>query len=189
MADRQGASLSGAWPERRVPTADAVLAELYASHWAGLVRLAVLLLRDRGRAEEVVQDAFIAAYPRLARLQEDGTALAYLRRSVVNGVRSVQRHRGVEQRYLSRASGRPDVVGRRSLESAEAMAVGHAADATLLQAVRGLPHRQYEVVVLRYYLDLSEHQIAEALDISTGSVKTHAHRALSTLRTTVGDAT
>ena len=74
-------------------SADEALTDLYAMHWVGLVRLGALLLRDRSRAEEVVQDAFIAAYPRLARLREEGTALAYLRRSVVNGCRSALRRR------------------------------------------------------------------------------------------------
>jgi RNA polymerase sigma-70 factor (sigma-E family) len=168
------------------PAADAALNDLYAAHWVGLVRLAHLLLRDRSRAEEVVQDVFVAAYPRLARLREEGNALAYLRRSVVNGCRSGFRHHGVEARYLTSVAGSADAPGRRSGESAETVAVRHDEDAALLQALHRLPPRQREVLVLRYYADLSERQIAEALDISPGSVKAHASRALTTLRSALG---
>jgi RNA polymerase sigma-70 factor (sigma-E family) len=167
---------------------DEALTELYAAHWVALVRLGHLLLRDRSRAEEVVQDAFIAAYPRLARLREEGTALAYLRRSVVNGCRSGFRRRGVEQRYLTSAAGSAEALGRSAGESAEVTALRRDADAALLEAVHRLPLRQREVVVLRYYGDLSEQQIADALDISPGSVKAHAHRALTTLRSSLGGA-
>ena len=170
------------------PAADAALTDLYAAHWVGLVRLAHLLLRDRSRAEEIVQDAFVAAYPRLARLREEGNALAYLRRSVVNGCRSGFRHHGVEERYLTSVAGSADAPGRASGESAEAAAVRRDEDAALLDAVHRLPPRQREVLVLRYYADLSERQIAEALDISPGSVKAHASRALTTLRSTLGGA-
>jgi RNA polymerase sigma-70 factor (sigma-E family) len=169
-------------------SADAALTDLYAAHWVALVRLAHLLLRNRSRAEEVVQDAFVAAYPRLARLREEGNALAYLRRSVVNGCRSEFRHLGVEERYLTTATGSADAPGRTSGESAEAAAVRHGDDAALLAAVHQLPPRQREVLVLRYYADLSERQIAETLDISPGSVKAHAFRALTTLRGTLGGA-
>jgi RNA polymerase sigma factor (sigma-70 family) len=166
--------------------ADDALTDLYAMHWVGLVRLASLLLRDRDRAQEVAQDVFIAAYPRLVRLREEGTALAYLRRSVVNGCRSGYRHHAVEQRYVAGVAGSADALGRAAGESAEAAAIRHDQDAAVLDAVHRLPPRQREVVVLRYYADLSERQIAEALDISPGAVKAHAHRALTTLRDTLG---
>ena len=104
-----GRGSSDALSRRR---SDEALTELYAAHWVGLVRLGHLLLRDRSRAEEVVQDAFIAAYPRLARLREEGTALAYLRRSVVNGCRSGFRRHGVEQRYLTSVAGSAEALGR-----------------------------------------------------------------------------
>jgi RNA polymerase sigma-70 factor (sigma-E family) len=168
--------------------ADDALTELYAMHWVGLVRLGALLLRDRDRAQEVVQEAFVAAYPRLPRLREEGTALAYLRRSVVNGCRSGYRHHAVEGRYLTAVAGSADALGRASAESAETVALRHDEDAAVLSAVYRLPPRQREVLVLRYYADLSERQIADALDISPGSVKAHAHRAITTLRSTLGGA-
>jgi len=193
MADPgTGAGITGAG--RRTSDAlsrqgsDEALTELYAAHWVALVRLGHLLLRDRSRAEEVVQDAFVAAYPRLARLREEGTALAYLRRSVVNGCRSGFRRHGVERRYLTSVTGSAEALGRTAGESAEVTALRRDADAALLEAVHRLPLRQREVVVLRYYGDLSEQQIADALDISPGSVKAHAHRALTTLRSALGGA-
>ncbi len=167
---------------------DAALIDLYAAHWVSLVRLAHLLVRHRGWSEEIVQDAFIAAYPRLARLREEGTALAYLRRSVVNGCRSGFRHERVEKGYLGTTAARADAPGRRSADSAETVALEHDDNARILDAVHRLPQRQREVVVLRYYADLTEQQIADALGISTGSVKAHAHRAMGTLRSSRGEA-
>lgn len=162
--------------------ADDALTDLYAAHWAALVRLAWLLVRDRGRAEEITQDVFVAAHARMAQLREDGNALAYLRRSVVNGCRSSFRHRGVEERYLRAESGRPETPGQQSAESAEAAAIRADEAGSLLGALAQLSSRQREVLILRYYSDLSELQIAETLDISPGSVKSHAHRGLAALR-------
>lgn len=190
MADRgRGAGPSARADSRARDAADYALTELYAAHWVSLVRLAHLLVQHRGWAEEVVQDAFISAYPRLARLREEGTAVAYLRRSVVNGCRSGFRHERVEEGHLDTTAARPDAPGRSPAESAETTAIRHDDDARILEAVHHLPRRQREVVVLRYYADLTEQQIADALGISTGTVKAHAHRALSTLRTTWGDPT
>ena len=146
-----------------------------------------MLVRDRGRAEEIAQDVFVAAYPRLGRLREDGTALAYLRRSVVNGCRSGFRRERVAKTYLGTTAARADAPGRRPAESAESVAVGHDDNARILETVNRLPPRQREVVVLRYYADLTEQQIADALGISTDSVKAHAHRAMATLRSSWGE--
>jgi RNA polymerase sigma-70 factor (sigma-E family) len=173
MADR-GRSLGAG------TAADEALRDLYAAHWVALVRLAYLLVRDQGRAEEVVQDTFVACYPRLAALRVDGTALAYLRRSVVNRCRSDFRHQKVEERYL--AAVREPLPG----ESAENVVLRRRADVAMLSAVQRLPQRQREVLILRYYADLTEQQIADTLEISPGSVKAHAHRALATLRREFG---
>src|SRR3546814_14829955 len=86
--------------------ADAAVEELYAAHWRSLVRLSVLLVRDQGTAEEVVQDAFVAMHGRWRRLREPDKAMAYLRQTVVNRSRSVTRHRkGVERHYEREAGG------------------------------------------------------------------------------------
>ena len=83
-------------------TADEALEQLYAAHWRQLVRLSVLLVRDVGTAEEVVQDAFIAVHRRWGRLRDPDKALAYLRQAVVNQSRSALRHRMVVARYAAR---------------------------------------------------------------------------------------
>ncbi|HEV7147576.1 MAG TPA: SigE family RNA polymerase sigma factor [Pedococcus sp.] len=163
--------------------ADAAVAELYAAHWAGLVRLAWLLLHDDQAAEEVVQDAFIAVHRRWGSLRNPDSAAAYLRRAVVNGARSDLRHRGVQERYLARLRGEPIGPGGTHAEvSAEDRALDVEATQSMIVALGRLPQRQREVLTMRYYLDLSEGEIADALGISTGSVKAHAHRGLASLR-------
>jgi len=159
--------------------ADNGLEQLYAQHWTGLVRLAYLLLHDRGVAEEVVQDAFVAMHATWSSLREPEKALAYLRRAVVNRARSVQRRRAVADKHLRRGLGErwrdaPDAA-QPTLEEAEASLVW--------QALAALPRRQREVLVLRYYLDLSEAEIAQTLGLSKGSVKAHASRGSARLRT------
>ncbi|MGZ6890091.1 SigE family RNA polymerase sigma factor [Oryzihumus sp.] len=163
--------------------AGTVLTDLYAAHWASLVRLAWLLVRDQQVAEEAVQDAFVSVHARWQQLRDPEAALAYLRRSVVNTSRSVVRHRVVEDRHLAREASSPTTPWRTTEASAEERAVAREQGEELLEALRGLPRRQREVLVLRYYLDLTEAQIADALGISPGSVKSHAHRGLSSLRT------
>lgn len=163
-------------------SADAAIAELYAAHWTGLVRLAWLLLRDDQLAEEVTQDAFIAVHRRWDTIRDPGRATAYLRRAVVNGARSGLRHRGVEQRYLVREQAEPTAHGSVPEPSPEQQTLEHESRDAMVRALAALPQRQREVLTLRYYLDLSEAEIADALGISAGSVKAHAHRGLATLR-------
>ncbi|HLU41501.1 MAG TPA: SigE family RNA polymerase sigma factor [Microthrixaceae bacterium] len=154
--------------------ADAQITELYHSHQRMMVRLATLLLRDPMVAEEVVQDSFVAVHRHWGRLREPDHAVAYLRRTVVNRSRSALRRRGVEQRYV------PPVV--RDAPGADEDVLVDERRATVLQALQELPTRQREVLVLRYYLDLSEADIASALDISRGAVKSHASRGSARLR-------
>ncbi len=159
-------------------TADEALERLYAAHWRQLVRLSVLLVRDVGTAEEVVQDAFIAVHRRWDRLRDHDKALAYLRQAVVNRSRSALRHTAVVERHARSRSGEGVVAG-----PSEGGARRDAVRAALLQ----LSERQREVLVLRHYLDWSEAQIADALGISPGSVKAHAHRGSAALRQLLGD--
>ncbi|MGA8845117.1 MAG: SigE family RNA polymerase sigma factor [Nocardioides sp.] len=161
--------------------ADAAVDELYAAHWRRLVRLSVLLVHDQELAEEIVQDAFVAMHGRWRRLREADKALAYLRQSVVNGSRSALRHRGVVERH-ARAQ-RPT----EPLPGADATSDDRARRVVVLGALRSLPARQREVIALRYYLDLSENEIAEALGISRGAVKTHASRGSTALRRLLAD--
>ncbi len=162
--------------------ADQAVAELYSAHWNGLVRLAWLLVRDDLAAEEVVQDAFIAVHRRWGSLRDHASAAAYLRRSVVNGARSALRHRGVEERYVARERNEPTSLPHRTEPSAEHRALEAETTSSMIVALGRLPQRQREVLTMRYYLDLSEAEIADALGISAGSVKAHAHRGLAALR-------
>ena len=161
-------------------SADEALAALYAAQWAPMVRLAWLLLRDQGVAEDVVQDALIGLHRRWEHLSDKEQAVGYLRRSVVNASRSVLRHRTVENTYLSTAG--PAAERTQIVPSAEHLALGTLGNAEMLAALQRLPRRQREVLVLRYYCDLSEAQIAHSLGIAPGSVKAHAHRGLVALR-------
>jgi len=159
--------------------ADTAVEELYATHYRRLVRLSVLLVRDVETAEEVVQDSFVAMHGRWRRLRQPDQALAYLRQTVVNRSRSVLRHRGVQAAYS------PPVAADRPGTDEDALAAERRTH--VLDALRELPERQREVLALRYYLDLSEAEIAEALGISRGAVKSHASRGVSALRAVMED--
>jgi RNA polymerase sigma-70 factor (sigma-E family) len=159
--------------------ADTAVEELYAAQYRRLVRLSVLLVGDVETAEEVVQDSFVAMHGRWRSLREPDKGLAYLRQTVVNRSRSVLRHRGVRARHVP--PGAPDLPG------ADEDALVSERRAAVLDALRGLPDRQREVLALRYYLDLSEADIAETLGISRGAVKSHASRGVAALRTVMED--
>jgi RNA polymerase sigma-70 factor (sigma-E family) len=163
---------------REGATADPWLEALYRREYRSLVRLAALLVDDRGTAEEVVQDAFVAVHLRHGDVADPDAVLPYLRSAVLNGARSALRKRQVRRRPFA-------VVGSQVAPSAEAGALASAGDRALLDAVRALPDRQRDCLVLRYWLDLTEPAIAETLGISVGSVKTHVHRGTAALARTV----
>jgi RNA polymerase sigma-70 factor (sigma-E family) len=155
--------------------ADRAVTELYSTHYRSLVRLAALLVRDIGTAEEVVQDSFVAMHGGWRRLRDSDKALSYLRQSVVNRSRSVLRHRVVVDRNSPKPP--PD------MPSAEHGAIAMFERSAVIAALRLLPVRQREALVLRFYADMSEAQIADAMGISRGAVKSHTARAMATLRT------
>jgi RNA polymerase sigma-70 factor (sigma-E family) len=161
-----------------VAPAEEALAQLHRDHYRSLVRLAALLLDDVGASEEVVQDAFVRMHLGWGRLADPERAPAYLRSAVLNGARSQMRHRQVQARHLQ-AVPPPG-------PSAEAGALAVDEHDRVVAALRCLPARQREAVVLRYYLDLSEAEMAAAMGISAGSVKTHVHRGLAALHETLG---
>jgi RNA polymerase sigma-70 factor (sigma-E family) len=175
-ASRRGASVA---EEPARWDADEAVTQLYAAHYTALVRMAALLVRHGGEAEEIVQDAFVAMHGKWRRLREPEKALAYLRRSVVNRARSALRH------HLVVAKHTPTQLDDHA--SAESHVLTADARAQVIDALHQLPTRQREVLVLRYYSDLSEAEIAEALEISRGAVKSHAHRGITALRTTLED--
>ncbi len=154
--------------------AEQAVTTMYSTHYRSLVRLAALLVRDTATAEEVVQDSFIAMHSSWRRLRDSDKALSYLRQSVVNRSRSVLRHRMVVDRNAPKPA--PD------MPSAEQGALSLLERSAVVSALRELPPRQREALVLRYYGDLSEAQIASAMGISRGAVKSHTARAIAALR-------
>jgi RNA polymerase sigma-70 factor (sigma-E family) len=154
-------------------TRDDAVAALFATEHRRLVGLARLLVDDLPTAEDVVQEVFAALYHRWSRLRDPQAAASYLQSSVLNGARSTLRRRRSALAVV-RDSPAPQA-------SAEQTALGHQTHRDLIASLGRLPVRQREVIVLRYYLDLSEAEIATALAISRGSVKKHASRALTTL--------
>lgn len=154
--------------------ADEAVTSLYAAHYRALVRLSALLLRDTHEAEEVVQDAFVAMHGSWRRLRDPDKALAYLRQSVVNRSRSALRRRAVREKH-AQATPQPG-------PSAEQQALLTESHVAIVAALRRLPERQREAIVLRYYGDLSEADTALTMGVSRGAVKSHTARGIAALR-------
>lgn len=146
---------------------------LFTLYYADLVRLAHLLVDDRESAEDVVMDAFVGLSRRWSTLRDVDRAQQYLRRAVVNGSRSRLRHLRVV-RCRDEATPPVDAPVEDQIVSADERQ-------SLVTRLRELPPRQRQVLVLRYFLGLSEAEIAAELSISGGSVKTHASRGLAAL--------
>jgi RNA polymerase sigma-70 factor (sigma-E family) len=154
------------------PDARSQVTSLYQAHALGLVRLAVVMLGDEEAARDVVQDAFLGLYRQWGGLSDSSRALAYVRSSVLNGCRTVQRR---NSRYIRWVFAEP------TLESAEARALAGEEHREVIAALRKLPYRQREALVLRFYLDMDEVEVAEAMRISRGSVKSATSRAIAAL--------
>ena len=160
----------------RTAEADAPVAELFQTHRLGMVRLAVLLVDDRETAEDVVQEAFAALHRKWGSLTSTDAAVGYLRTCVVNGSRSILRRRRTARGYWRNEDGL-------TAEPADAPALLAAEHQHVLTALAKLPRRQREVIVLRYWSELSEADIAATLGISPGAVKSTASRARDALAT------
>jgi RNA polymerase sigma-70 factor (sigma-E family) len=145
---------------------------LYEAHATGLVRLAMIMLGDQHAAEDVVQDAFLGIYRRWDALADPGRALTYVRSSVLNGCRDALRKRSRSVRILLIE---PDA------ESAEAKVLVGEEHREVAAALRRLPARQRETLLLRYCLDLPEEEVAQAMKITRGTVKAAASRGLAAL--------
>jgi RNA polymerase sigma-70 factor (sigma-E family) len=154
---------------------DAV-SNLFLAHHRRLVGLAALLVDDREIAEDVVQEAFVGLHRHWGHLRDPGSAVTYLNKAVVNGGRDRLRHGRRVVMILPRMVPVPEGV-----PSAEQDAVRHDEADRLWQAITALPTRQRQVLVLRYYLDQSEAEIADTLEVSRGSVKRHASRGMAAL--------
>ena len=148
-------------PQPAEPAASAI-DDLYREHALGLIRFALMLVGDRTTAEDVVQEAFLGLYRAWCRMTDHGNLAGYLRAAVLNGCRSV--HRSRSRARLLRAAYDPPVW------SAEAAAMDGEDRRAVLAAIARLPQRQREVLALKYYLDLSEHDVAAILRVSRGTV-------------------
>jgi RNA polymerase sigma-70 factor (sigma-E family) len=156
-------------PEAAHAAAERHVTALYQGHALSLARLALLMLGDPDAAQDVVQDAFLGLYRRWDKLASADAAPAYLRASVLNGCRTALRRRS---RPAFHAAGE-------HLESAEAALMHTEEQRAVLAAIRRLPARQREALVLRYYLDLTEDQAARAMGVSRGTVKSATSRAVA----------
>jgi RNA polymerase sigma-70 factor (sigma-E family) len=161
----------------RVPRRDA-LADLYRAESGRVVRLAYLLTGQRQLAEDLAQEAFVRVASRLRDVDPDAFG-AYLRRTVINLARSHFRHVRVQRRYADRVEADAEQQ-QRAAEASSAGAVETREE--LWIALRALPTRQREVIVCRFYLDLSEEQTAESLRMRVGTVKSTTSRGLQALR-------
>lgn len=169
---------AAAAPPRSPGTAAEAVTALYREHALGLVRLAHIMLGSRAAAEDVVQEAFCGLYRRWAHLTEPAKALGYVRSAVLNGSRSALR-RGRQHS--------PEAAYEPAAMSAEAAVLSAEERRTVLHALRGLPARQREVLALRYYLDLTDSEIALDLGISQSTVRSTMHRALAALGHALGE--
>jgi RNA polymerase sigma-70 factor (sigma-E family) len=160
------------------PDQVATLTTLFREHQLELVRMALLIVGDRHTAEDVVQDAFTGVHRRMDRLVDHDNVLPYIRTATINGCRTVLRKR---KRPLAGKPAEP-------VWSAESAVLLGEDRREVFLALRTLPRRQREALVLRYYLDLSEAEIAEVMQVSRGTVKSTTSRALAALADRLGES-
>jgi RNA polymerase sigma-70 factor (sigma-E family) len=159
-------------------SAEVAVGALYQASALTLIRLAYVMLGDLPGAEDVVQEAFIGLYRHWDRLDGADAALRYVRASVLNGCRSVLRRRAVRRRWVAE---QPSPV------PVEMVVLGGEERQDVIRALGRLPHRQREVLVLRFYCDLPDEQIARVMGIRPGTVRSTAHRALAALGRALGE--
>jgi RNA polymerase sigma-70 factor (sigma-E family) len=164
-------------PEAGPGVAAAAVGALYESSALGLIRMAYVMLGDLASAEDVVQEAFYGLYRRWDRLADPAGALYYVRTSVLNGCRSALRRQAVRRGFVQhgpRADPPPAV-------SAETVVLGGEEREDVIRALRRLPDRQREVLMLRFYAELPDEQIARVMGIRPGTVRSATCRALEAL--------
>lgn len=187
-----GRDVSDQRPVQGRPSEDAELAarardgdvgafeELVTRHQAIAFRVAWLVVRDRGEAEDAVQDAFVKAYYALPRFRPGAPFRPWVLRIVANEARN----RGRSARRREGLAVRAAAIGSQaSVPSPEAAALGRVDAEVLLAAIDRLPERDRMVVAYRYLFEMSEAETAEALDVAPGTVKSRLSRALVRLRT------
>ena len=156
--------------------AASTVAGVFREHHGELVRLALLMVGDLATAEDVVQDVYASLHKRWSSVAASDAPLPYVRAAVLNGCRSVLR-----RRVIARRAGALYRATDEALASAESEVILSEDRRAVLAALAQLPRRRREVLVLRYYLGLSEAEIAAVLGISVGTVKSTAARALAAL--------
>ena len=166
--------------ERTNAERDEQVAALFDRHYVPMCRLAFVILGDHALAEEIVMEALLKTFAGWGRLRDIDRADSYLRRAVVNLCRSRIRRKMIEARVNSEAR------GQAARAKPDWDQESHETNRLVMEAVRALPERQRAAVVLRYYDDLSESQIAEVLDCSVGTVKSQLSKARSKLEATLG---
>jgi RNA polymerase sigma-70 factor (sigma-E family) len=150
----------------------AAVAALYRQHALGLIRLAYVSQGSRAAAEDIVQEAFCGLYRRWDHLSSPDKAVAYLRSSVLNGCRNYIRRSGRSPRT---------VIHLPPADSAESAALIAELRREVIAGLRRLPARQREALVLRFYLDLSDPEIAEIMGISVNTVRSTLRRGIGAL--------
>ncbi len=170
----------------RAPGGPDDFAEFFASTWPRAYRIAYAVAGDAGRAEDACQAAFARAYVSWRRVRAADRPEAYVRRMVLNEVLD-QRRRAWRRHEQSHAE--PGLVQRREVSESDLTGYQVTDREALWAAVATLPPRQRAVIVLRYYEDLSEREIADVLSCSSGTVKSQASRALAALRRHAADET
>jgi RNA polymerase sigma-70 factor (sigma-E family) len=156
----------------------AAVTDLFREHHLELVRLALVMVGDLATAEDVVQDAFERLHRGWHGLRQPSSGLAYVRSSVLNGCRSVHRRAAVARKHVPQLA-EPDA------DSVDTAAADDRGEMTA--ALRSLPRRQREVLVLRYYVDLDVAEIAETLRISPSAVRSTNTRGLAALARALGE--
>jgi RNA polymerase sigma-70 factor (sigma-E family) len=173
----QGGTVTARAP--RGQAAEAVTG-LFRDHHLELVRLALVMVGDLATAEDVVQDAFERLHRGWRGLRQPSSGLAYVRSSVLNGCRSVHRRAAVARKHEPELAGPADASGPDATAAADDRG-------EMAAALRSLPRRQREVLVLRYYLDLDVAEIAETLRNSPSGVRATASRGLAALAKALGE--
>jgi RNA polymerase sigma factor (sigma-70 family) len=191
---RSGLAGQGGGTAADSPAAASAVTTLYQQHAVGLIRLAMIMLGDRAAAEDVVQDAFFGLYRNWFRLGDPANALVYTRSSVLNGCRNAlrTRTRRDQRDHAAGVGTAPDLEGGQSsarppsgrwgaAQSAESQVLLTEEARRMIAAIRKLPDRQREAIVLRFYLDMTAEEAASAMGISRGTVKSTTSRAVAAL--------
>jgi RNA polymerase sigma factor (sigma-70 family) len=151
--------------------------ELYATHVQAAVRLAYLLVGDHEIAQDIAQEAFLRAFGRFTDMRKPNSFPNYLRATIVNLTRKHFKRKGLERLFVERLRARPaQSVDPPNIEQRD----------IVIQALLKVPQRQRTALVLHYYEDLSEYQVAEVLDVSEQAARSLVARGRKTLREQLG---